>query len=100
MRKVYEGYKLIETKDIEAHRLIPRNGFDVRDYVLAKRRIKAEGITEPFEVIKRGNRYLLKSNPITFIAARCLRYKTVPCLIRNPRYELILHRTLRNLDID
>ena len=61
---------------------------------------KAEGITEPFEVIKRGNRYLLKSNPITFIAARCLRYKTVPCLIRNPRYELILHRTLRNLDID
>ena len=56
MRKVYEGYKLIETKDVEAHRLIPRNGFDVRDYVLAKRRIKAEGITEPFEGIKRGNR--------------------------------------------
>ena len=41
MRKVYERYKLIETKDIEAHRLIPRNGFDVRDYVLAKRRIKS-----------------------------------------------------------
>lgn len=100
MKKVYEGYKLIETKGIEAHRLIPRNGFDVRDYMLAKRRIKAEGITEPFEVIRRGNRYLLKSNLITFIAARCLRYKTVPCLIRNPKYEFILHRSLRNLDMD
>ena len=100
MRKVYEGYKLIETKDIEAHRLIPQNGFNERDYILAKIRIKAEGITEPVEVIKRGNRYLLKSNPITFIAARCLRYKTVPCLIRNPRYEFILHKTLKELDMD
>lgn len=100
IKKVYEGYKLIETKDIEVHRLIPRNGFNVRDYVLAKRRIKYKGITEPFEVIKRGNRYLLKTNPITFIAARCLGYKTVPCLIRNPRYEFILNRTLKNIDID
>ena len=100
MRKVYEGYKLIETEDIEAHRLIPGNGFNVRDYMLAKRRVKAEGITEPFEVIKKGNRYLLKSNPITFIAARSLRYKTVPCLIRNPKYEFILHKSLRKLDRD
>lgn len=100
MRKVYEGYKLIETKDIEAHRLIPRNGFDVRDYVLAKRRIKAEGITEPFEVIRRGNRYILSSNPITFNAVKSLNYRAVPCIIRNPRYELILNKTLRNLDMD
>ena len=39
MRKVYEGYKLIETKDIETHRLIAINGFDLRVYVLAKRSI-------------------------------------------------------------
>ena len=100
MRKVFEGYKLIDTKDIEASRLIPQNGFDMREFILAKRRIKTEGIKEPFEVIKRGNRYILKSNPITFIAARCSRYKVVPCMIRNPKYEFILHRTLRDLDMD
>ena len=100
MRKVFEGYKLIETKDIEGKKIVPKNELYRRAYILAKRRLHREGITEPVEVIKRGNRYILRSKPITFIAARCLRYKTVPCLIRNPRYELILHRTLRNLDID
>ena len=100
MRKVYEGYKLIETKDVEAHRLIPRNGFNERDYILAKRRLHREGITEPFEVIKRGNRYILRSKPITFNAAKSLNYKAVPCMIRNPRYEFILHKTLKELDMD
>ena len=100
MRKVFEGYKLIDTNDIDGRRLMLENKQNMRDFRLARRRIYREGITEPFEVIKRGNRYILRSNPIDFIAAKSLDYSIVPCLIRNPKYEFILHRTLRDLDMD
>ncbi len=100
MRKVFEGYKLIETKDIEGKRIRPRNEVYRRAFLLARRRVHLEGIREPFEVIRRGNRYILSSNPITFNAVKSLNYRAVPCIIRNPRYELILNKTLRNLDMD
>ena len=100
MRKVFEGYKLIETKDIEGKKIVQKNELYRRAYILAKRRLHREGITEPFEVIKRGNRYILRSKPITFNAAKSLNYKAVPCMIRNPRYEFILHKTLKELDMD
>ena len=100
MRKVFEGYKLIGINYIDGRRLMLENKQSMRDFRLARRRIYREGITEPFEVIKRGNRYILRSNPIDFIAAKSLDYSIVPCLIRNPKYEFILHRTLRDLDIN
>ena len=71
------------------------NRQNMRDFRLARRRIYREGITEPFEVIRRGNRYILRSNPIDFIAAKSLDYSIVPCLIRNKRYEHILDKMLK-----
>ena len=44
MRKIFEGYKLIETKDIEGKRKRPRNEIYRRAFLLARRRVHMEGI--------------------------------------------------------
>lgn len=99
-KKVFEEYKIIKIDDIEGRRLNLKNEHYYRAYKLARRRVHMEGIREPFEVMKRGNRYILMSNPITFNAAKSLNYSAVPCLIRNPLHELILNKMLRALDME
>ena len=77
-----------------------KNEYRYRAYKIARRRVYKEGIRKPFEVVKKGNKYILMSNPITFSAAKSLNYSAVPCLIRNPLHELILNKMLRTLDVE
>ena len=99
-KKVYEDYQIIKISDIEGGKINLKNEYRYRAYKMARRRVYREGIRKPFEVIKKGNKYILMSNPITFNAAKSLNYSAVPCLIRNPLHELILNKMLKTLDVE
>ena len=99
-KKVYEDYQIIKINDIEGGKINLKNEYRHRAYKMARRRVYREGIRKPFEVIKKENKYILMSNPITFNAAKSLNYSAVPCLIRNPLHELILNKMLKTLDVE
>lgn len=98
-KKVYEDYQIIKINDIEGGKINMKNEYRYRAYKMARRRVYRDGIRKPFEVVKKGNKYILMSNPITFSAAKSLNYSAIPCLIRNPLHELILNKMLRTLDV-
>ncbi len=98
-KKVYEDYQIIKINNIEGRKINLKNEHHYRAYKMARRGVYREGIRKPFEVIKKGNKYILMSNPITFNAAKSLNYSAVPCLIRNPLHELILNKMLKTLDV-
>ncbi len=99
-KKVYEDYQIIKINNIEGGKINLKNEHRYRAYKMAIRRVYREGIRKPFEVIKKENKYILMSNPITFNAAKSLNYSAVPCLIRNPLHELILNKMLKTLDVE
>ena len=100
MLKVYNEYKMIEIKDIKG---IERKEHDLKYFdriKMARFKIRRYGLTEPFEVIKVNDNYIIMKKSESLIAAKQLNYTAVPCLIRNPLHEIILRKTLRNLDME